>query len=254
MVPINNPSRSFRLMATFLIALLSYGQSLAAESTQVCELVSKLFWPVNEGSPSPPGTQPQENFPWMWSDATISVWPDTITHGKPGDRLYDVQEIHRAGKSALIDVDNDGKLDRVTILSNGSHYQNGATMYVEFGQSATEFQPKDANLEAGWYLPCQLDQEPLAVSDCAPFSNKGDEAGPTVALSNGRSIHFRSRYAAVAPFRYQNSTYVIVGNSVGTLKQSFAVIKPLPGKRFHVVCAAVSQHSFYGAKRGAGRP
>ena len=130
------------------------------------------------------------------------------------------------------DFDNDGIPDRVFQLEFENHYMEGTVLLVQRG-------PK---LNDRWFLPCQLDARPIAVEDCPPFSQKGDEAGFAIqGLTTKEKPFFRNRYVEMTVFRFEKSTFVAVeggsveGGSDDTVRY-VAVIEPIAGKKFERTC------------------
>jgi hypothetical protein len=142
------------------------------------------------------------------------------------------------------DFFNDGKIDRVFLADFGGHYLLGSLLLVQPGLSPdrVKIANDDPLKDPGtWFIPCQLEPEAKTISECPPFSQANDEAGLTVTNAEGtKTIRFRGRYTELNPVRYDGVTYLImraVSEGAGELNYS-AVIEPLPGRKFSVVCLA----------------
>ena len=139
---------------------------------------------------------------------------------------------------SVFDFNNDGTLDRVFSRAFENTYMHGSVLLVQPGASPTKLQVGDSVLSPeSLLLPCQLDDKKRSATDCPPFSQTGDDAA--IMMNSGpnqASVHFVGRYAEVASFRFQDTTYIDIASHSEDTQHFVAVLKPLPDRRFQQMC------------------
>ena len=135
------------------------------------------------------------------------------------------------------DFFNDGKITRVFRNIFGDRYIHGSTLLVEPEDSSKEPTDDPIHNPAAWFLPCQLESLEIRISDCAPLSQKNDQAGVSVAdAERHRVVRFVGRYSSVDAVRIRNTTYVIIIGHESDTAGYAAVLKPRPGRSFDLLC------------------
>jgi hypothetical protein len=138
---------------------------------------------------------------------------------------------------ATFDFDNDGKVDRVFLSNLSSIYLWGSVILVRYGTSAEGFVAKSSGLNDGWLLPCQLGPNRLAVEECPPLSQRGDETELSIRTKNGSISTFPARYSQVIPFVFGGQTYLAVQTTYGKDgERGIGVLKPEPHRSFKALC------------------
>jgi uncharacterized protein len=137
-------------------------------------------------------------------------------------------------RDSSYDFDNDGNLDRVITLSYSTHYMDATVLLVQPGKSPDTLDPiAPLQNSATLSIPCQVTGQPSDYNDCPPYTQKRDEAGFAFGES---SVYFRSRYSVVEPFLYKGDSYILIRNGSADSNNYFAVLKPLPHRKFEHSC------------------
>jgi hypothetical protein len=186
--------------------------------------------------------------PINWDDYNDLVWSDppqgprhkhkhkTPPSNAPLKPVVLPRELSYASESDF-DFFNNGRITRVFRNIFGDHYMRGSTLLVEPEDSSKEPTDDPIHDPAAWFLPCQLQSLEIRISDCAPLSQKNDQAGFSVAdIERHRLVRFVGRYSNVDAVRIRGTTYVIiVGHEADTAGYA-AVLKPRPGRSFDLLC------------------
>ncbi|MGY0196921.1 hypothetical protein ACWA7J_17780 [Leptothrix sp. BB-4] len=170
-------------------------------------------------------------------DPSASQPASTLTYPDWRDPTVKLPKELEEGSEGIFDVDNDGNLDRVILKSRSDHYTNGSTLLVMPGRSKTELKVPRAPLgPKSWFLPCQMDPVRHSIQDCPTFSQNADEAGFSISSGGKDPVLFRARYTSLTPFFFQGQTHLEVNGTSEDTQEYFAVLKPLPHKRFQKMC------------------
>jgi hypothetical protein len=153
------------------------------------------------------------------------------------DSSADLPQELTGSREAVFDFDNDGKLDRVLSRDFESSYMQGTKLLVERGESSSSLVSPGPMGKLAWFIPCQMDTRPHGIRDCAPFSQKADEAGFWMEARGKKNFaYFRARYTVLSPFFFNGETFVGVGSNSFDTAHLVAVVKPMPEKTFQPVC------------------
>jgi uncharacterized protein len=152
-------------------------------------------------------------------------------------KIYIPKELEGA-TTQIFDFNNDGKLDLVISSYFSNNYMDSSPLLVEQGNSSTTLDlPKIPFSNDAWFLPCQLDRPDISLSTCPPFSQDNDESGFAVPTKNIKdTVYFRGRYTHLEPFRFNNRTYIFASSMAEATMNMFAIIEPLPKKKYRPVC------------------
>jgi uncharacterized protein len=187
-------------------------------SAEICSLASNG---LSQRSLEPFGQKPDDN-------AKESTKID-YTKLVPTEIPVDTQDVY--------DFDNDGKLDLVFEAEFFNHYMASAVLLVESGTSSKELKlAQEPISNNSWYIPCQLGNPEIKLKSCPPLSQDADEAGFEIKVNNKKSVHFRGRYTQLTPRTYKGRTYLWIVSSSANTTNYYAVIEPLPQKKFRPVC------------------
>ena len=167
------------------------------------------------------------------------------THGfdeEPQWKDTDVLFPRELGDSEEANVDfyNNGKLARVFIHYYSNSHMTGSSLLVQPGRSAEKVDVANSDPLADpdtWLIPCQLQGQRFALSECPPFSQQHDEAGLTVSWAGGtKQVSFRGRYTDIALVRLYDTTFIVLTGSTPESAGYAAVLKPLPIRTFRTTC------------------
>jgi uncharacterized protein len=163
-----------------------------------------------------------------WKDVTVELPQELTANGLMPEE----------SRESTYDFDNDGNLDRVISLSSTTHYMDATVLLVQPGTSPKLLAPAHPLFDkSSTFIPCQVTSEPSDLHECPPLSQKWDEAGFVFGgRTSPNAIRFRARYADVVPFMFQGTSYVFVQSRSEDTANYFAILKPLPKRKFEYSC------------------
>lgn len=144
----------------------------------------------------------------------------------------------QSSAESVYDFDNDGKLDRVFSRHFEMSYMDGSVLLVQLGGSVKKLSVSASPLDKrSWFIPCQLDGTEYDISNCPLFSQAHDDASFRMNSGNkNKPIYFSVRYMTVDPFLFGGHSFVVASSTQDEPQQFYAILKPLPHKKFKQMC------------------
>ena len=187
-------------------------------STEICNLASNS---LSQRTPEPFGDKPID-FPNQSTKVDYTKFvPSEIPVEYPD----------------VFDFDNDGNLDLVYKAEFFNTYMSSVVLLVESGTSSKELKlAQNPFSNHTWYIPCQLSNPKIKLNSCPPLSQEEDEGGFEITVNNKEELHFRGRYIQLTPRAYKGRNYLWVVSTSADTGNYYAVLEPLPKKKFRPVC------------------